>query len=210
MAEIIDPNPRVVYFADNARLWPDADAAKYRAHVEDFCVARGIQCIWPSEHYLLPDELQANERADADLPRLLPLAPLVHLRKAVAVIADVSPLRGPHLNPVVAFEIGAAVASGLPVFGWSDAVVHQRGKTAIQSSFVPLIDRLPGDVTEGPGANTYDSHGFKIENFGLIEDAIIVGNLKSLSMSLKEAIRVCADYFARPRPEPEATKKACP
>lgn len=195
LAEAIRPGPREVYIADNSRLWPDADSRKYRAEVLKLCKPHGLECVWPSEHYLFPDLLPPSERDDAKVGRLLPRAPLMNISGVSAIVADVSPFRGPSLNPVIAFEIGIAVTLGVPVFAWTEAT--QRNCAQRQTAFRPIIDRIPNDVTEeGPGGLWYDSQGFKVEDFGLVESAVIAGSLTSLSRSPEEAFAACFDHFA--------------
>jgi len=43
-------------------------------------------------------------------------ANLAMIDQAQAVIADISPFRGPNMDPGTAFELGYAHARGLPIF----------------------------------------------------------------------------------------------
>ncbi|MEP9380370.1 nucleoside 2-deoxyribosyltransferase [Aquabacter sp. CN5-332] len=79
------------------------------------------------------------------------------IETADAVIANISPLRGPHMDPGTAWELGYAEARGKPVFLW----------TVDRSE---LIDRIPG----APSDNGWrDGDGHAIEDFGAIENLMI-------------------------------------
>lgn len=78
---------------------------------------------------------------------------LIH--QADAVVANISPFRGPHMDPGTAFEIGYAEALGKPVFLWS-----REGR--------PLAERIPA-VDE-----SRDADGHLIEDFGKPENLMIV------------------------------------
>jgi nucleoside 2-deoxyribosyltransferase len=189
-----------IYFADNARLWPSADAEVHRQEVEAMGRCRGFRSIWPSEHFLLPDLLHPNERRDPEVVLLLPRAPLLNISNADAVVADVSPFRGPSLNPVIALEIGIALSLGLPIFAWAEPIGRRRNIDPWKSFFPSIIDKVPGAVTEEFMGSWYEiPPAVKVENFGLIESATISGNLTSLSKSLDEAVAACVDHFDRLR-----------
>jgi nucleoside 2-deoxyribosyltransferase len=76
---------------------------------------------------------------------------------ADAVIADISPFRGPHCDVGTAWEIGYAHARGKPVFAWS-------------RDPRPLTQRIAG-------TNGRDAEGWLIEDFGLVENLMIAAVL---------------------------------
>lgn len=88
---------------------------------------------------------------------------------ADAVIANISPFRGPNMDPGTAWEIGYAEAKGLPVFLWSEATPNLEERTA--------------------GENGRDALGWMIESFGLSENLMIAVNPGSISTSFEEALR---------------------
>lgn len=198
------PREPKIYFADNSRLWPEADAKIKRSQVEALCRMRGLQCAWPWEHFCFSElsDVKANAR-------VLPKAPFVYLRESAAIVAEVTPFRGVSLNPVIAFEMGIAVLLGLPVFAWTTShcahqpTPHDRMRRFLKGwPFTSLAARL---VSGAPlsryltlGRDCYwDMQGFRVEHFNMVESAVIAGNFTSLSPSLEEAIECCASYFAR-------------
>jgi nucleoside 2-deoxyribosyltransferase len=77
-----------------------------------------------------------------------------------AVIANITPFRGPHCDVGTAWEIGYAVARGKLVFAFSEVLE-------------PLTTRI-GQREEHVGV---DATGMSIENFGLPENLMIVKGL---------------------------------
>lgn len=77
------------------------------------------------------------------------------LRQCDAVIANVTPFRGPHCDAGTAWEMGYAAARGVPVFAFSDA----RGA---------LLDRV-----RGAKPAKADGAGMAVEDFGLAENLMI-------------------------------------
>ena len=117
-----------------------------------------------------------------------------------ALVAETTPFRGEHLNPVIAFEIGVAVVHDIPVFAWTAA-------TRPASPFAPpnlmkprrLIDRIwCGDEIQ-PDGYWRDESGILVENFDMVEYAQIAGNFISVSTSKADAIRDCAEFLGGKR-----------
>ena len=190
----------VVYFADNSRLRPDA--YEQRAEVDALCVRLGLTAEWPDEHYLFPTGLTVAER-EAEGPPINDPAAGRALRNAWRKIADcevmvaeATPFRGPHLNPLIAFEIGAAVALQIPVFAWTTAVWSQQPGDAAPR-FKLLEHRIWSGEKVAPDGNWRDEEdGTIVESFGLLDAAQIAGNFKSLSASREDAIRrVSAEFY---------------
>jgi nucleoside 2-deoxyribosyltransferase len=199
------PHEPKIYFADNSRLWPEADAKIERSRVEALCRPRGFECVWPWEHFCFSglSDVKANAR-------VLPKAPFVYLRESAAIVAEVTPFRGVSLNPVIAFEMGIAVLLGLPVFAWTTAhdghhpVPHDRMRRFLkgwpfQSLAARLVRGAPlSSFLIGAGRYHYwDMQGFRVEHSNMVESAVIAGNFTTLSTSVDEAIECCASHFAR-------------
>lgn len=128
--------PRL-YLAGPEVFRPDAAAEGER--LKRLCEAAGAVGLYP---------LQGE---GADIRR--GCIALIH--EADAVVANISPFRGVHMDPGTAFEIGYAEALGKPVFIWST-----EGRT--------LAQRIPA-VSENR-----DVDGHLIEDFGKPENLMIV------------------------------------
>ena len=99
---------------------------------------------------------------------------------AQAIIADISPFRGPNMDPGTAWEIGYGIAKGLSVYAWS----------ADLTSLAERTRRLPGAVAKDDGF--VDRDGWTIENFGLIENLMIAVPSVSVHRTDDDAIAACA------------------
>lgn len=74
-----------------------------------------------------------------------------------AVVANITPFRGPHCDVGTAWEIGYAVARSRPVFGFSE-------------ESATLLQRVTGSA-HGPRV---DKCGMTVEDFGLAENLMVV------------------------------------
>lgn len=87
-----------------------------------------------------------------------------------AVIANITPFRGPHMDPGTAFEIGYAIAHNKPL-----ACYTQEGRILVER--IPITDRttvhLPQDV-----------QGYFVENFDLNENLMIKISLNNQGRKL--------------------------
>lgn len=100
-----------------------------------------------------------------------------------AVVANISPFRGPHMDPGTAFEIGYAVAIRKPVFGWSTRTdeLHRR---------IPHRQHSEDDLRIDEGRHI-------VEDMGLAENLMIAAGLASLHSSPEAAIAAAARAFLR-------------
>lgn len=98
------------------------------------------------------------------------------IEAADAVIANVSPFRGPNMDPGTAWEIGYAEAKGLPVFLWSEE------------------PKLLEERTAGTGGRDLD--GWLIESFGLAENLMIAVNPNGVAPSFEAALNAVLTALA--------------
>lgn len=87
-----------------------------------------------------------------------------------AMIANISPFRGPSVDPGTAFEIGYAIALGKPVYAYTVSFREYKVR-----------------------ANQYVDYLYPtVEDFGLIDNLMITEGCRSISESLKEAMNMVA------------------
>jgi nucleoside 2-deoxyribosyltransferase len=129
------------------------DAAEQGERLRTLCAAAGADGLFP---------LHAD---GVDIRR----ACLEMLDAADAVIANITPFRGTHMDPGTAFEIGYAEARGTPVFFWS-------------ADPRPLKERHPSS------ADGRDGEGYLVEDRGKTENLMIVPDGRVVGASAEEAI----------------------
>ncbi len=150
------------------------DAPEFAAMLKALCRARGLAPLWPLDNAI--DE--ADERAAQ--ANAIRRGNEAMIRRAAAVVADISPVRGPNMDPGTAYEIGFALALGKPVFAYSDDRRSLLARTA------------PAPAFDGIGR---DQAGLLVEDFGLPENLMIATALAALSHSVAEAIAACAAHL---------------
>src|SRR6476646_1934780 len=150
------------------------DAKAFGEILKQKCARAGLVGCFPLDNEIACDsprqQAERIYRANIDL-----------LDSAQAIIADISPFRGPHMDQGTAWEIGYGIAKGLPVYAWS-------------TDFVNLLDRTRRHVgAHVRNGRTVDDKGWTIEDFGLIDNLMIVVSCTSIHRSDDEAISACAD-----------------
>lgn len=141
-----------VYLAGPAVFAPGETVADYFRQAAQLCGALGLQALSP-----LDIELRANafDQRPESRAAAIKRGNLELLMAANCIVADISPFRGPHLDPGTAYEIGYADALGLPVILYS----------TVQGS---LLRRMKTAV---------DAEGYSVEDFGLCDNLMIAAAL---------------------------------
>jgi nucleoside 2-deoxyribosyltransferase len=156
--------PRI-YLAGPTVFQADADDAG--ARLVALCAQYGCDGLYPLDFDL--DGPMSSHSIQA--------ACLRELRTADAVVADLSPFRGPHADDGTAFELGFAHALGLPI-------------RAYPTDPRPLIDRIAG--ARAATGHVRDDNGLLIENFGRAHNAMLAEAILDLGTSPEESIRLAA------------------
>ncbi|MBL0166427.1 MAG: nucleoside 2-deoxyribosyltransferase [Propionivibrio sp.] len=142
-----------------------ADAAIWAESVRDLLARHGHQALIPLDG----DEVTASGIYQANIRMIL---------SAEAVLANLNPFRGNEPDSGTCFEVGFAVAQGLPVIGYLSDGRRQ-------------IDK----VGDGDAGKPLDANGQLIENFGLplnlmlaIPCRIVIGDLGAAVAELSTLI----------------------
>ncbi len=130
-----------------------ADPAACGAELKAICAARGAVGLFPID----------GDLADAaDLPAAIRDANMAMIRSCDAVIANMTPFRGPSMDPGTAYEMGAAAALGKPVVGY----------TSDARSYVERVSAAMR-IERTPDGRLRDPDGLSVEEF----EAPLVDNL---------------------------------
>jgi nucleoside 2-deoxyribosyltransferase len=88
-----------------------------------------------------------------------------HIRDCAALIANLTPFRGPSADPGTVYELGFMRALGRPVLGYS-------------ATATPFFERTVAALGLSASAtSTLDGEGMLIEQFGLIDNLMIEGGI---------------------------------
>ncbi len=138
--------PPKVYLAGPDVFLPEpAKRADAQRHI---CARHGLLAITPMD--LAPHE---DERPDA---AAIARRNEAHIRQCDAVLANLTPFRGPGADAGTVYEVGFARALGRPVFGYACASGDYASR-----------------VRTMLGAGERDAQGLEIEDFGLFENLMI-------------------------------------
>lgn len=150
------------------------DAPEFATVLKELCHAQGLSALWPLDNMI--DE-RAERAVQAEAIRR---ANEAMIRRAVALVADISPFRGPNMDPGTAYEIGFALALGKPVFAYS---------TDRRSLLTRTVSASRADGV------ARDEAGLVVEDFGLPENLMIATAVTAVSHSAAEAIAACAAHL---------------
>jgi nucleoside 2-deoxyribosyltransferase len=151
-----------IYLAGPAVFRPNAAEIGERLSV--ICRTYGLRGVFPWS----PEELTADKISEFNEGLI---------RDCRGMVADLTPFRGPHMDPGTAYEIGVARTLGKPVWFYS---ADRR----------LLADRVP--VARHINGRIYDASGDAIEDFGLAENLMITRPQDEVYSSADAAIRAAA------------------
>ena len=153
----------LIYLAGPEVFLPDAAALSEAKR--SICALHGATGIFPTEPVTCPEADAATEAWYA-----IYLRNEAHIRRADALIANLTPFRGPSADPGTVYELGFMRALGRPVAGYSNAAAT-------------FLDRTRGflGAAARPRAEGEweDAEGLHIESFGLHDNLMIDGGLRA-------------------------------
>lgn len=164
------PRPRV-YLAGPDVFRPDA--AQYFAALALACDALGMTAVPPFD----------GTHAGSDPAHRIYEENMKLLRSADGVIANLAPFRGLEPDSGTVFEVGVAIALGLPVaaYGVPPGTYAQRAGTA-------------GLVGRDPDGTLRDPEGTLIEDFGLPLNLMLACSVRFSDLAT-DALRVLAEVL---------------
>jgi nucleoside 2-deoxyribosyltransferase len=156
-------NPRV-YLAGPDVFFRDAEA--WAAHRKAICARHGLAAVSPL------DPLAEEAEGWAELPEWQRIAwrNEAHIRACDAVIANLTPFRGPSADAGTVYEVGFARALGRVVFGYTNTAALFTQRTLDYAT-------AHGGAIGSPGRIWRDSDGLLIEQFRRFDNLMIEGGL---------------------------------
>jgi nucleoside 2-deoxyribosyltransferase len=157
-----------VYLAGPDVFLPDA--ADWLARKKAICAGLDLVGVSPL------DELPAEPADWASLPewRRIALRNEAHVRSCAAVVANLTPFRGPSADVGTVYEVGFARGLGLKVFGYATVAT-------------PFLERTLASVAGGRQASDgswWDGDGMLVEQFGLFDNLMIENGITGSGGSL--------------------------
>ncbi len=162
--------PRV-YLAGPDVFFPEPE--KWAARKQEICARHGLTGVSPLDEY--PNE--PPEWAALPLWRKLSARNEAHIRSCQALIANLTPFRGPSADVGTVFEVGFARALGLPLFGYAHAS---------QGFLERTLAFLGAEAKSGPNGSWLDGDGFLVEDFGRFDNLMIEGGIAGAGGTLDQ------------------------
>ena len=158
----------LVYLAGPDVFLPDAP--DWLARKKAICAGHGLTGVSPL------DPLAEEPAAWAEVPdwRRIALRNEAHIRGCVAVIANLTPFRGPSADAGTVYEVGFARGLGLRVFGYATVTAGFLDRT---------LAAFPGSRD---GDAWRDQDGLLVEQFGLFDNLMIEGALAETGGLVRE------------------------
>ncbi len=150
---------KTVYLAGPEVFLPDAVAVG--AAKKDICARHGLSGLFPLDNVLDLGGLSPPEAG-----RAIFRANVALMRAADAVIANLTPFRGPGCDPGTAFEVGFMHALGKPVFAYANTTVGHADRVAAFYG---------GTLERRADGRLIDPEGLEVEDFGLVDNLMLDG-----------------------------------
>jgi nucleoside 2-deoxyribosyltransferase len=141
-----------------------ADAARIAAAKRAVCAAHGLTGVFPTDPPPVPPP-----SGEPEWYRLY-LGNEAHIRSCDALIANLTPFRGPSADPGTAYELGFMRALGRPVHGFMNTAARFGSRTL--AALGPDARRRADGVWE-------DAEGMAVEEFDLHDNLMIEGGIRA-------------------------------
>ena len=199
--------PLRFYLAGPDVFLPDPQARG--ARLKEICARHDIDGVFPL------DPPRDEPHAWAALPEAqrIALRNEAHIRSCDALVANLTPFRGPSADAGTVFELGFMRGLGRPVSGWTNVAA---GFTARTLAFAGLPHA-------GLAASQRDADGMAVEAFGLVDNLMIDGAIMASGGALVVAnvtgaarwsdlgaFEACVARLAATVPRPVATSGSTP
>ncbi|GAA0584861.1 nucleoside 2-deoxyribosyltransferase [Caenispirillum bisanense] len=138
-----------------------ADAVALGEAKKALCARHGFTGCFP-----LDNDLDLGALAPQDAGLAISRANEALMRRCDLIIANITPFRGPGMDPGTAFEIGFMRALGRPLFCYTASDLLHAERAARWAGAAARVR---------PGVGVEDVDGLLIENFGMVENLMVDG-----------------------------------
>lgn len=152
-----------VYLAGPDVFLPDA--AAMAAEKKRLCALHGMEGVFPTDPRPDPAADAAPEHWYA-----IYLRNEAHIRACDALVANLTPFRGPSADAGTVYELGFMRALGRPVLGYTNDVTDFAGRT---------LRFLGNHAARDAAGRWVDGDGLALEEFGLTDNLMIDGGIRA-------------------------------
>lgn len=178
-----------IYLAGPDVFLPNAHARG--AELKTLCIAHGAVGLFP-----LDNEITDQVAGSISHARAIRAANMELIAQSDAVLANMTPFRGPSMDVGTAYEMGAGAALGKVVVGYT----LDGGK-----SYVEKVKKWAGDGTlergedgmlrEDKGVGMFVEE-FRDEEVGLVDNLMMSCGIEKLCLSEEEAVKAVVEILS--------------
>ncbi|MBK1663149.1 nucleoside 2-deoxyribosyltransferase [Rhodospirillum rubrum] len=148
--------------------------------MKERCGAHGLAGVFP-----LDSALDLAGKPPAVQAKLIYQANIALIGQCAGVAANMSPFRGPSMDPGTAFEIGYAAALGKPVVGYAST----------EGDYLTRVRAWAGGTLRRDGGRWRDGQGWEVEDFGLSDNLMMGCAVRSVEDGFDAALRALRAAF---------------
>ena len=163
-----------VYLAGPGVFAPDPLAVGQ--YLKEVCSRYDVEGVFP-----LDKSIDTTGLEPAQIAQAIYYANIAAIDECDALIANMTPFRGPSTDPGTAFEMGYAKALGKPVIGYTENP---------QDYLSRVREFYSGSLSRGNGWR--DPRGMEVEDFGLTDNLMMASSTHALVQTFEEAVRIVA------------------
>lgn len=145
------------------------------------CNKYGLEGVFPLDAAL---DLKGMSKYDSAMA--IYRANIEFIDDCEAVIANMTPFRGVNMDTGTAFEMGYAASKGKLIVGY----------TSDGREYLERVKSIYGDSLT-MGEDWRDQSDMLVEDFGLIDNLMMVGAVNFIGASFEEAVRYVADHLQK-------------
>ncbi len=166
-----------IYLAGPGVFYPDPIA--HSQHLKKLCAQYGLEGVFPMDAGLDISNLSKHQAARAIYEANIEL-----IDNCAGVMADMQAFRGPGMDGGTAFEMGYAVAKGVPVVGYN-----------AQSTYLARTHDFYNGL-ERQGGNEVDPYGLIVEDFDLVDNLMMACGVQAIARDAQNAAEVLSRLCA--------------
>jgi len=140
-----------------------SDAPARGAALKAVCARHGLLGVFPLD---APGDIPAAWQSLPEAHRIARCNE-AHIRASAALIANLTPFRGPSADVGTVYEIGFARGLGLKVFGYA----------TVATAFLDRTLSAVGGGRQAADGSWWDQDGLLVEQFGLFDNLMIEGGI---------------------------------
>jgi len=163
-----------------------SDAKEVGRRKKAICARHDLTGLFPLDEAASADAIKAPKAdRNTQTSRQIFRGCVAMMEAADAVIANLTPFRGPSADPGTIFELGFMAARGKLCAGYSNVPGH----------YIDRVDCLPNTSPRNGRQVRVDRDGYEVEDFGLADNLMIVYALETSGHPIQTPEVASADIW---------------